>query len=308
MTALSPIPWLNACKVTPTSIFITFTFIPSYSNISIDDFTDSEQYPQDGLLARSNTVTSYGKPEAVFECLDVAAIMSRLQKDLKEEEMLEGEHTDEEGFSERENEMEEEGREKEKMWMRSGEKAVNEDEKPVSTNVSPGNLGPKQSGAEPELEIKRFFDADTHTIVSDKGKGLAVEPSHKPAIIPKFERGTGPAPGEAKYASKKLRSKKNSGFRLFGFGSSSHEAGDNVARSAPGPVQQKLTEDKKQEEKMKAFLKNEYVAKKAALSKARFQLSEATANIRIFEKSIENIEKQMLSKGVQIPSDEEHKR
>lgn len=201
-------------------------FCPSKPHLSrflarLTNPTDDDEHGKtDGCLARTNTVTTYGKAEAAREGLDVAACFSRLQGELKRDEELEMEEAEAEEVARKEVEKERR-RTTDKMWVekqrriRAVESTSSIDSRlqdflpnpEVVGSIFGGTAGPGESSAGPVLGDKLPTDVGTHSASPSREEGLVIESSvpesvRKPVVPPKFERGTGVAPGEERYSSK----------------------------------------------------------------------------------------------------------
>lgn len=178
--------------------------------------TDDGQGKSDGCLARTNTVTTCGKVEAVSESLDVAACFSRLQVELKKDEELEAE-SEELARQEAEEKGEERMRTVDRMWaergmqVRAAEQTASIDERLQGFPHHPEIMGSVVEAVPGTLDLGEFRtrpgSGDKLSLAIGAGDELSIEPIPErtcgPAALPLFKWGTGPVPGEEKYSSKK---------------------------------------------------------------------------------------------------------
>lgn len=212
----------------PPSTCKVYTPAPQPALSPVDNPADVEQGKTDGCLARTNTVTTCGKTEAVHSSLDVAACFSRLQGELRKDEELERKEVEAEELARREAEEIEQERRRivDKRWaerenrMRAAEKTTSVDGRLMDLLHCPEIMdhivvgastgaGGSEAGAAPGGNFP--LDANTHSATSSGGEKLPVEPSapenlRGPSVLPVFEWGVGPAPGEEKYSSKDPKS------------------------------------------------------------------------------------------------------
>lgn len=108
------------------------------------------------------------------------------------------------------------------MW-KGKERAVKEGEQSLPTKVIPEALDPEWSESELKSKAASLLDSSTHPATYGKGVTVKFVPTSAESaeprglVPPKFEWGTGPAPGEEKRFSKKTRSKRTKGLRFFCF-------------------------------------------------------------------------------------------
>lgn len=189
-------------------------------NNPTDIIADDEQGKTDGCLARTNTVTTYGKTEAVHDSLDVAACFSRLQIELRKDEEEEAEAEElvrcesEEKEQERRRIVDKRWAEREN-WMRVSENTSSIDGRLMNflhhPEIMDRIVGASSGTGEHRTGSGGKFPLDTnmHSVTPSGGGRLPVEPSipeNLPSVPLRFEWGTGPVPGEEKYSSRNSKS------------------------------------------------------------------------------------------------------